>query len=100
MAAAEWDDALRNQLADLTNMVQQNQALCKEKRALMEEHWAEKQRWKEECDGQIRVLIGMVSRLVDDHAAARERKEEQRQANEAKPGELNSRFRRSLLGSS
>ncbi|KAI9460678.1 hypothetical protein HD554DRAFT_2176531 [Boletus coccyginus] len=86
MAAAERDDALRNQLADLTNMVQQNQALCEEKRALMEEHWAEKQRWKEERDGQIRELMGMVSRLVDEQAAAREREEEQRQANEAKPG--------------
>ncbi|KAN0094708.1 hypothetical protein V8E55_002995 [Tylopilus felleus] len=61
MAAAERDEALRNQLADLTNMVQQNQALCEEKRALMDEHWAEKQRWKEERDGQ-------------------------RQANEGKPG--------------
>ncbi|KAG6380162.1 hypothetical protein JVT61DRAFT_8251 [Boletus reticuloceps] len=86
MAAAERDEALRNQLADLTNMIQQNQALCEEKRALMEEHWAEKQRWKEERDGQMRDLMGMVSRLVDEQAAAREREEEQRQANEGKPG--------------
>ncbi|KAF8556599.1 hypothetical protein OG21DRAFT_1482945 [Imleria badia] len=86
MAAAERDEALRNQLGDLTNMIQQNQALCEEKRALMEEHWAEKQRWKEERDGQMQELMGMVSRLADEQAAARQREEEQRQANEGKPG--------------
>ena len=89
MAAAERDEALRNQLADITNMIQQNQALCEEKRALMEEHWAEKQRWKEERDGQMRDLMGMVSRLADEQAAAREREEEQRLANEGKPGKPN-----------
>jgi hypothetical protein len=99
MAAAERDETLRNQLVDLTNAVQQNQALCEEKRALMEEHWAEKQRWKEERDGQMHELMGMVSRLVDEQAAARQREEDERQANEGKPGELNDCFR-SLLGSS
>ena len=99
MAAAERDEALRNQLVDLTNAVQQNQALCEEKRALMEEHWAEKQRWKEERDGQMHELMGMVSRLVDEQAAARQREEDERRANEGKPGGLNDRFRL-LLGSS
>lgn len=88
MAAAERDDALRNQLADITNMIQQNQALCEEKKALMDEHWAEKQRWKEERDGQIQGLMNMVAQLLDEQAAARQREEEQRQANEGKPGEL------------
>ncbi|KAH0831167.1 hypothetical protein J3R83DRAFT_13743 [Lanmaoa asiatica] len=86
MAAAERDEALRNQLADLTNMIQQNQALCEEKKALMDERWAEKQRWKEERDGQMHELMGMVSRLVDEQAAAKQREEEERQANEGKPG--------------
>lgn len=97
MAAAERDDALRNQLTDLTNVVQQNHALCEEKRALMDEHWAEKQRWKEERDGQIQGLMNMVAQLVDEQTAARQREEEQRQANEGKPGELNC-YLRSLLG--
>ncbi|KAF9233906.1 hypothetical protein BU15DRAFT_53269 [Melanogaster broomeanus] len=82
MAAAERDEVLRSQLADLTNMVQQNQALCEEKKALSEHHWAEKQRWKEERDGQMQELMGMVSRLVEEQAAAKQREEEQRQANE------------------
>ena len=64
MAAAERDEALRNQLADLTNMVQQNQALCEEKRALMDEHWAEKQRWKEERDGQRQANEGKPGKLI------------------------------------
>lgn len=99
MAAAERDDALRNQLSDLTNMVQQNYALCEEKRALMDEHWAEKQRWKEERDGQIQGLMSMVAQLVDEQAATRQREEEQRQANEGKPGELNGHFRSPLSSS-
>ena len=99
MAAAERDEALRNQLTELGNMVQQNQALCEEKRALMEEHWAEKQRWKDERDGQMQELMAMVSRLVDEQAAARQREEEQRQANEGKPGESNDRFRLLLCSS-
>ncbi|KAF9224785.1 hypothetical protein BS17DRAFT_731403 [Gyrodon lividus] len=86
MAAAERDEVLRTQLVDLTNMVQQNQALCEEKKALSEQHWAEKQRWKEERDGQMQELMGMVSRLVEEQMAARQREEEQRQANEGKPG--------------
>lgn len=99
MAAAERDEALRNQLVDLTNMVQQNQALCEEKRALMDEHWEEKRRWKEERDGQMQELMGMVARLADEQAGARQREEEQRLANEGKPGELNN-YLRLLLGSS
>jgi hypothetical protein len=86
MAAAERDDALRNQLVEITNIVQQNQALCEEKKALTDQHWAEKQRWKEERDGQMQELTGMVSRLVEEQVAARQREEEQRQANEGKPG--------------
>lgn len=94
MAAAERDDDLRNQLADLTHMIQQNQALCEEKKTLMDDHWAEKQRWKEERDGQIQGLMNMLAQLVDEQAAARQREEEQRVANEGKPGELNAHFNR------
>ncbi|KAG9313810.1 hypothetical protein JVU11DRAFT_6171 [Chiua virens] len=86
MAAAERDETIRNQLVDLTTMIQQNLTLCEEKKALMDEHWAEKQRWKEERDGQMQELLGMVARLMDEQAAARQREEEQRLANEGKPG--------------
>ncbi|KAH7882953.1 hypothetical protein F5I97DRAFT_157718 [Phlebopus sp. FC_14] len=86
MAAVERDEALRAQLSDLTNVVQQNHTLCEEKKALMDEHWAEKQRWKEERDRQMAELMGMVSRLVEEQAMVRQREEEQRQANEGKPG--------------
>lgn len=99
MAAAERDEALRKQLADLTTMVRQNQALREETMALMEEHWAEEQRWKEERDVQIHELMGMISHLMDEQGAARQREEEQRQANECKPGESNGHLP-SLLGSS
>ncbi|KAF8424266.1 hypothetical protein L210DRAFT_3568323 [Boletus edulis BED1] len=59
-------------------MIQPDQVLRQDKGAPMEEHWAEKRRW-EERDGQMQELMEMVSRLLDEQAAAREREEEQRQ---------------------
>ncbi|KAG6377334.1 hypothetical protein JVT61DRAFT_15125 [Boletus reticuloceps] len=56
-----------------------------QKGAPMEEHWAEKRRW-EERDGQMQELMEMVSRLLDEQAAARQREEEQWQAGGGKAG--------------
>ncbi|KAG6330770.1 hypothetical protein ID866_8320 [Astraeus odoratus] len=84
-AAAERDEALRNQLADIANMVQQNHSCCEENKAMTEAHWAEKQNWKNERDNQIQELLGIVARVVEEQAAARQREEEARQANEGKP---------------
>jgi len=86
-AAAERDDALRNQLADIANMVQQNHACCEDNKAANEAQWTEKQQWKTERDNQIHELLGIVARIVEEQAAARQREEELRQADENKPSE-------------
>lgn len=86
-AAAERDEALRNQLAEIATMVQQNNACCEENKAMGEERWAEKQRWKHERDDQTQELLGIVARIVEEQTAARQREEDARIANEGKPGE-------------
>ena len=86
-AATERDEALRNQLADIANMVQQNHACCEDNKTANEAHWAEKQQWKTERDNQIHELLGVVARIIEEQAAARQREEELRQADENKPSE-------------
>ncbi|KAI6020217.1 hypothetical protein PISMIDRAFT_201486 [Pisolithus microcarpus 441] len=85
-AAAERDDALRNQLTEIANLVQQNHACCEENKAAREEYRIEKQHWKTERDGQIQELLGIVARIVEEQNAAKQREEDARQANEGKPG--------------
>ncbi|KAF8137629.1 hypothetical protein EV363DRAFT_1318503 [Boletus edulis] len=63
-------------------MIQPDQVLHQEKGASMEENWTEKRRW-EERDYKMQE---MVSRLLDERAAARQREEEQRQAGGGKAG--------------
>ena len=86
-AATERDEALRNQLADIVNMVQQNHACCEDNKAANKAHWAEKQQWKTERDNQIHELLGVVMRIIEEQAAARQWEEELRQADENKPSE-------------
>lgn len=86
-AATERDEALRNQLADIANMVQQNHACCEDNKAANEAQWSEKQQWKTERDNQIQELLDVVARIVDEQGAARQREEELRQENENKPSE-------------
>ncbi|KAI6145311.1 hypothetical protein BKA82DRAFT_4312648 [Pisolithus tinctorius] len=85
-ATAERDDALRNQLAEIANLVQQNQACCEDNKTANENRWTEKQRWKNERDDQIQELLGVVARIVEEQNAAKQREEDARQANEGKPG--------------
>ncbi|KAI6126668.1 hypothetical protein F5141DRAFT_1248011, partial [Pisolithus sp. B1] len=85
-AAAERDDALRNQLTEITNLVQQNHACCEENKAAGEERWTEKQHWKTERDGQIQELLGIVAKIVEEQNGAKQREEDARRANEGKPG--------------
>ncbi|KAI6038622.1 hypothetical protein EDC04DRAFT_1927411 [Pisolithus marmoratus] len=84
-AAAEREEGLRNQLAEIANLVQQNHACCEENKAASEERWAEKQHWKTERDGQIQELLGIVARIVEEQNAAKQREDDVRQANEGKP---------------
>ncbi|KAF8139624.1 hypothetical protein EV363DRAFT_303962 [Boletus edulis] len=86
MTAAERDEALRNQRADLANVTRPNQTFHEEKRALKEMHRADNQRRREARDEQIQALIRLVSQFLDGHAATRQREEEQRLSNERNAG--------------
>ncbi|KAI6016270.1 hypothetical protein BKA83DRAFT_2029883 [Pisolithus microcarpus] len=79
-AAAERDEALRNQSTKITNLVPQN---CEENMAASEERWKEKQHQKTERDEQIQELSGIVTKTV---AGAKRRGLDTGQANEGKPG--------------
>ncbi|KAH0838770.1 hypothetical protein J3R83DRAFT_7145 [Lanmaoa asiatica] len=85
VAVAGPVEALRNQLADLTNLIRQMLALYGEKKVLMEQQLSEGLRWKEEWGLRIRELMDMVSWLVEDRAVAKQRKEHQGQADEDNP---------------
>ncbi|KAI5994168.1 hypothetical protein EDD15DRAFT_844850 [Pisolithus albus] len=78
-AAAEPDEALRNQSTKITNLVQPN---CEENMAASEDIREEKQYWKTERDGQIQELPGIVTETV---ASAKRREVDTGQANEGKP---------------
>lgn len=49
---------------------------------LMEQQWSERLRWKEACSQQIRELMGMASRPVEDRVAAKQYEEHKKQAME------------------
>jgi hypothetical protein len=89
IAAAERDEALHNQLADLADMIRRMLALYGEKKVLMEQQWTERLLWKEERGGQMLELMAMASLLVDEAASARQRGEAERQANEDDPSRSN-----------
>ncbi|KAI5985942.1 hypothetical protein EDD15DRAFT_2175384 [Pisolithus albus] len=89
-AAAERDDALCNQLTEITNLVQENLAAS-------EGYWLEKQDWKTERDVQIQELLGIVTRIAEEQNAAKQREEDTRQANEGRLGESQNAEQRELL---
>lgn len=84
--ALERDEAVRNQLGDITNLVQDQRDECARKRELMDERWAEKQMRREQKDTKMQDLYDMVAKIVEDREAEKVRAEEERIANEGKPG--------------
>ena len=84
--ALERDEAVRNQLGDITNLVQDQRDECARKRELMDERWVEKQTRREQKDTKMQDLYDMVAKIVEDREAEKVRAEEERIANEGKPG--------------
>jgi chromosome segregation ATPase len=89
LEALERDEAVRNQLGDITNLVQDQRDECARKKELMEERWAEKQTRREQKDSQMHDLHNMVAKILEDREAEKQRAEEERLANEGKPGKSN-----------
>jgi DNA repair exonuclease SbcCD ATPase subunit len=86
MEALERDEAVRNQLGDITNLVQDQREECARKKELMDERWAEKQTRRGEKDSKMQDLYDMVAKIVEDREADKIKAEEERLANEGKPG--------------
>ena len=82
----ERDEGIRNQLSDISNLVQDQATEIQRKRELAEERAAEKMSRREEKDMKFLALQDMVQRIVEDREAERIRAEEERIANEGKPG--------------
>lgn len=86
--ALERDEAVREQLGDITNLVQDQRDECARKKELMDERWTDKLRRREDKDEKLQSLYDMVTRLVEDREAEKARADEERQAAEGKPGRL------------
>lgn len=72
----ERDEALRAQLQDITNLVQDNNEEIVRKREAMEAEQAERDRRREQKDNQFLDLRDMVATLLDQRDADRIRAEE------------------------
>lgn len=71
-AHMERDEALRNQLGDLTNLVQEQRDSMEQKRALMDSRYDEKQRRQDEKDRKWTFLEDMVRKLAEDMTETKE----------------------------
>lgn len=86
MEDLERHEGVRDQLSDITNLVQEQRDACARKKELMDERWNEKTNRRAEKDTQIGNLYDMVARIIDDREAERVRREDERIAAESRPG--------------
>jgi hypothetical protein len=86
MENLERDEAVRNQLGDITNLVQEQRDECARKKELNDERWEDKMNRRAQKDNQLTGLYDMINKIVEDREADKIRMEEERLAAEAKPG--------------
>jgi hypothetical protein len=82
----EREEGLRNQLTDITNLLQDQREDCIRKRETSDERWREQQERNEHKDALCQEIRDMVARMLEDREADRIRDEEERLATESKPG--------------
>ncbi|KAG5219489.1 PH domain-containing protein [Salix suchowensis] len=82
----ERDEMIRNQLGDITNLLQDQQAGLAQKRDLMDERWQDKLDRRQDKDYKWIELRDMVNKIHDDLEADRREENERRFAAEQKPG--------------
>ncbi|KAF8153251.1 hypothetical protein B0H34DRAFT_722842 [Crassisporium funariophilum] len=80
----EHDDAVRSQLADITNLVQEQRDMCETKKVLMDSRWEDKQTRRDTKEAQMIELRDMVLKIHDDMENDRMRNEDERR--ESKEG--------------
>ena len=71
-ALLERDEAMRNQLGDLTNLVQEQRDATEQKRTLMDMRYDEKKHRQEEKDRKWSYLEEMVRKLAEDMTETKE----------------------------
>ncbi|KAG6890494.1 hypothetical protein C0992_000986 [Termitomyces sp. T32_za158] len=84
-ALQERDEAIRNQLGDITNIVQEHHLACDEKNARMEERWQEKQVRRADKDLKMEALENLVRKLAQDMEESRDLALEAKIARERSP---------------
>ncbi|KAH9829235.1 uncharacterized protein C8Q71DRAFT_443147 [Rhodofomes roseus] len=62
------DEAMRAQLSDITNLVSEQRDELQRKRELTEQHWAEKERWMEQCNDANAELRQLVQQVIEERA--------------------------------
>ena len=67
----ERDEAMRQQLEQLTELVSQQREQLERNQELSEQHWTEKQQWMEECNSSNAELHRLVQQVIDDRAEDR-----------------------------
>ncbi|KAF8062278.1 hypothetical protein FPV67DRAFT_1654875 [Lyophyllum atratum] len=71
-ALLERDEAVRNQLGDITNLVQDQRDACERKKELMDVRWEEKQGRRGEKDQKMNDLEALVRKLSQDMEETRD----------------------------
>ncbi|EGO01064.1 hypothetical protein SERLA73DRAFT_151625 [Serpula lacrymans var. lacrymans S7.3] len=82
--AQDRDDGLRNQLSDITNIVQEQRDTCDRENEARRARWEEDDTDKRMKNELLETLRSLASKLVDD--ADKKKEEEERAAAEGKPG--------------
>ncbi|KAH8112336.1 hypothetical protein DFH11DRAFT_1728531 [Phellopilus nigrolimitatus] len=81
----ERDEAVRNQLGDITNIVQEQREDCVRKRELMDERWEEKQMRREHKQARSDTMYEMLERVLQDREQERAERELERAAAAERP---------------
>lgn len=87
----ERDEAVRQQLGDITNLVQEQRDECQMKKELSEERWNEKLTRREEKKADMDALKEMMSEMLAVQRAAKEACEEDRANAVTKSGKIRCR---------
>lgn len=88
----ERDDALRQQLVDITDILQQQRDDFARKKELMDLRLEDKDRRRENKDRQWNDLYSLVESIINDREAEKERAQAERDAAEGKPSKSHALF--------
>jgi hypothetical protein len=82
----ERNEGIRNQVGDIIDLIQDQADARARKKELTDQRWEESQTWKAAQDAKCQEMFDMVAKIVEDREADRVKAEEERIANEGRPG--------------